>query len=92
MNVRFSLTGLILMAIGIILLLGNLNLYHFDWEFVLKLWPIILILFGLKFIFGDKSAGFVSIIILILLLVYLSITDIFGTIHFPILDWLSGRA
>lgn len=78
MNVKFSLTGLILIAIGIMLLLGNLNLYRFDWEFILKLWPIILILFGLKFIFGEKGAGWFSIITVGVLIVFLFVIDALG--------------
>jgi hypothetical protein len=78
MNVRFSLAGLILVALGVLLLLGNLNLYHFDWNFVLRLWPILLILFGLKYIFGEKGAGWASIIAIILILGFLFIVDAFG--------------
>lgn len=91
MNVKFSLTGLILIAIGIMLLLGNLNLYRFDWEFILKLWPIILILFGLKFIFGEKGAGWFSIITVGVLVVCLFVIDAFGLNNSSFLNQPTAR-
>lgn len=82
MNIRFSLIGLVLVAVGVLLLLGNLNLYHFDWEFVIKLWPLVFILYGLKFIFGDRGAGLISVILVALLLIFLFVIDAFGLNYF----------
>jgi len=50
--------GMILIAIGIIILLGNIGITRWNvWEFIARLWPLILIIWGAwKLYFGIKES------------------------------------
>ena len=54
---RISLVGpLILIGLGIILLLNNLGILEWSvWEVILRLWPVLLIAWGLDLIIGRRS-------------------------------------
>lgn len=41
------ITGLLILFVGVIALLASLNVFEFHWSIVLRLWPIILIIFGI---------------------------------------------
>ncbi|NQT80147.1 MAG: hypothetical protein HQ555_07145 [Candidatus Aminicenantes bacterium] len=49
--------GVILIVLGIIILLGNIHIAKWDvWEFIARLWPLILILWGAwKLFYGIKE-------------------------------------
>ncbi len=55
LNTR-NLVGLVIIAAGIIMLLGNLNLIEFTVGDLLSLWPVILLYFGLKQVYRRESA------------------------------------
>ncbi len=38
--------GLVLIALGVIILLGNLGYFQFDWDVLWRLWPTVLIYLG----------------------------------------------
>lgn len=42
--------GVLLISLGIALTLNNFELLNFDFSFALKMWPIILIIWGLTFL------------------------------------------
>lgn len=42
--------GVLLISLGIALILNNFDLLNFDFSFAFKLWPIILIIWGLTFL------------------------------------------
>ncbi len=54
---RRGLVGpLILIAVGVIFLLGNLGVLSFSaWEAVIRLWPVVLIAIGLEVLIGRRS-------------------------------------
>jgi hypothetical protein len=57
----------VLIVVGVLLLLDNLNVMEVDWGEVLKLWPLLLVAIGLEIIFGRRiSAGTVLILVIIL--------------------------
>lgn len=48
--------GIVLIVIGVIILIGNIGYWDF-WEFVARLWPLILIIWGAwKLYFGIKES------------------------------------
>jgi len=54
MNNRRISWGLIVLFIGLVLLLTNLNYIDFNWLAVFSLWPVLLILLGLSFMLPYK--------------------------------------
>jgi multisubunit Na+/H+ antiporter MnhC subunit len=44
---RSSFWGILLIAIGILLLLKTLNILSFSWKDLIKLWPLILVWVGI---------------------------------------------
>lgn len=70
MRIGRILTGLLVVALGIVLLLNNYGLVEWSiWLMIGKLWPILLIIFGIA-VFFDKSVLPVGLIILILAVVF----------------------
>ncbi len=54
---RFSLAGFVLIILGILLFLSNFGLFTFNWDAILRLWPLLLIFFGIKILIGHQSSG-----------------------------------
>lgn len=51
-----GVTGaIILIAVGVVVLLSNLNILTVDWLRLLRFWPVILVLVGLDIILGRRS-------------------------------------
>lgn len=76
--------GVLLISLGISLILNNFDLLSFDFSFVFKLWPIILIIWGLTFLkIGEilkKLLAGISAIFLTLLFIALIKFDWLGAI------------
>ena len=64
--------GVFLLAIGLLLLLDNLNILCPDWEFIPKLWPVILILWGVAALVTTKQLKWVFTALIALLLALLA--------------------
>jgi hypothetical protein len=59
---------LLLIVLGILLLLDNLNVVPVDWGYVVQFWPVILIALGLEVILGRRlSAGSIILVVFLLL-------------------------
>jgi hypothetical protein len=64
---RFTF-GLVITAVGVLLLLGTLNVLDFPWETVSRLWPLALVLWGMAILSGRRgAAGLVSVAFLVFL-------------------------
>jgi len=64
--------GIVLIIVGALALLGNAGLLNLDWSFVWRLWPLILIFWGLRALLGPGRGswlGPVMIMVALLLLV-----------------------
>ncbi|MHB8926476.1 MAG: toast rack family protein [Bacillota bacterium] len=62
--------GLLVLAIGVVLLLHNLGYLQWDlWTAVAKLWPLLLIIAGLNIIFFGRSYIGLGVVILVILVV-----------------------
>ncbi|HEY3316632.1 MAG TPA: DUF5668 domain-containing protein, partial [Bacillota bacterium] len=60
--------GLLVVAIGVILLLNNLGLISVDlWTLVTQYWPLLLILAGLNIIFFGRSYIGLGVFILVIM-------------------------
>jgi hypothetical protein len=67
--------GLVLVFIGTILLLQNLDIIQFNWQVIFRFWPVILILIGANFLFSrDDSAkgGYISLVLTLLVLGFIT--------------------
>lgn len=66
---RPSITGpVILIALGVIFLLNNLDLIELNaWDVVLRFWPILLIAVGLDILIGHRSAWGAAIAVVVVL-------------------------
>ena len=71
--------GLLVVAVGVILLLHNLGYISWDlWTAVLKLWPLLLILGGLNIIFFGRSYIGLGGLILVALVIIVGVNFGFG--------------
>ncbi|MDD4409274.1 MAG: DUF5668 domain-containing protein [Candidatus Pacebacteria bacterium] len=69
--------GILFIFVGIILFLNMMNIIPFDfWNQVLKFWPIILIMIGLKFILGNSIIS--NLMIFILSIIVFSFIALYG--------------
>lgn len=67
--VRFSLFGLALVTIGILFLLHNFKVISWDiWSELWKFWPVVLVIIGINFLWGQSRTALVSIISVVLLI------------------------
>ena len=65
--------ALLLIAVGTLLLLNNLNLVPWSiWQDLWQFWPVVLILWGVQMVFGPSFLGkLITFCLTILVLVYL---------------------
>lgn len=69
MSVSRLRNGVILLSIGIVLLLNNLNYVDWSvWVSILSLWPVLLIAIGIEKIFARTSVNFLAYLSPVLLL------------------------
>ncbi|SEK32843.1 LiaI-LiaF-like domain-containing protein [Parapedobacter koreensis] len=84
MNKEKLCWGLILLFVGGVLLLDNLNVIDFYWRSVFSMWPIILIIIGVNLLVPKQGIGnAVSIVVTVAALAFLAYR---GTFH-PRSDW-----
>lgn len=57
MNARRLTKGLIILYIGIIVLLSNLDIIQFSWWYALSFWPVFLILIGINMLLPSRPEG-----------------------------------
>jgi uncharacterized membrane protein HdeD (DUF308 family) len=66
-NKGISKYGILLIIIGILWILSDLSIVSLrDWEWVLKFWPILLIVAGAVLIYYGRKAKEISVLLLIL--------------------------
>lgn len=96
MKYRHIFWAIILIAIGILAILGNLNVINISWFNFWRLWPLILIFWGIAVLPARDITKFSLLIIAILATFLLfnrfpdSRPDIFGFHHGPGHDWNFG--
>lgn len=73
MNSKNAFAGGILIFIGFLFLGMEFNWFHVDWHFISRLWPLLLVYWGVNKYFG-KSNETTSIITIVLLCLALSFT------------------
>ena len=57
MNIRRISRGVIILYIGVVILLSNLDVIQFSWWYALSFWPVFLILIGLNIMLPNKMEG-----------------------------------
>ncbi len=78
--------GVFFIALGGLILLNNFTNIYFDWETLAKLWPVVLILWGLSLFIKDnrfvKGLIIALLSILIALTIFSSFNFFFDVVHF----------
>jgi hypothetical protein len=59
----------VLIVVGVLLLLDNLNVVDVDWATVWKLWPLLLIAIGLEIVLGRRVSGGAVLILVIIVII-----------------------
>ena len=77
MNVNKIIWGLVLLAVGSVLLADNLGIIAFDWRAVFRLWPVVVIVMGLNMLMPERGVWRVIIVLISLVaiafLIYMGI-------------------
>jgi hypothetical protein len=55
MNSRNLITGVLLLALGLLFLGRNLGWFYVDWHDLSRFWPVLVILLGVNLLFGRRS-------------------------------------
>lgn len=65
--------AILFISLGVVFLLNNFDVLSWDvWASIWRLWPLILVIWGLEIVFGRSSIGkFIVAIIVLALLAYL---------------------
>ncbi len=74
MKIESVIWGVLLLFIGGVLLLQNLDIIHFYWRNVWSFWPVLLIIFGINILFNrnhSRIGSIISLCILVVTLVFL---------------------
>lgn len=63
--------GVLLIVIGGLFLLNNLGIMNVNWETVWRLWPMILVVWGLSIIVGKQRPPWYAVVLMILLVLFM---------------------
>ena len=75
-----SIWGCLLLFAGLILVLNNFGIIAWTfWYAIAPLWPLLLVLFGLRIIFGRSTVA--RIIVLLLTCIFIMMTIIYGLLR-----------
>jgi len=84
--------GLLLVFIGVILLLNNLGIVSWDfWNYVWPVWPLLLVLIGLRIVFGRGWVGNVIILIITLAIIAFVTINALNRINSPWMRYVPGQ-
>lgn len=77
MNKEKIVWGLILLGVGLILLLNNMDVIDFHWRAVFRMWPLIIIVVGLNLLLSRSALGkTISILVTIACIAFLAYVGI----------------
>lgn len=75
--------GLVLLFVGVILLLDNFGVIDFYWGSVWRLWPLLLIIWGVQLLFSGKKYASGPWIVAGITLAILIFAGLYGATHVP---------
>lgn len=91
-NGRLTLSGLILITLGIIFLLNNFNFLPWSiWDSLWRFWPLFIIFWGLNILFNDSFIGEILVTLITLLLLVFIIFQILSFYNNPFRNWVQQR-
>lgn len=71
--------GMLFIVLGALFLLSNLGLMNVDWSFVARLWPLILVFWGVAALVGGQSPRWYAIVfVIIICLILAAIVEAFN--------------
>lgn len=81
-NKNLPIGALVLIFLGVVFLLNNFGLIPWSsWNFLWKLWPLILIFMGLEVVFGSSHLGNTLLFVLVLGILIYILLNLTGNIH-----------
>ena len=84
--------GLILIFIGAVLLFNNLGLLPWAvWNFIWPLWPLLLVLIGLRILFGRGWLGNLIVLIAALAVIAFVLFNALERVNSPWMQYFHGR-
>jgi hypothetical protein len=83
--------GVLLIAIGGLFLFNNLGLLNVNWETIWRLWPMILVFWGLSIIFGKQRTPWYVVVLMIFLLLFMIAAAATSSWFHNDLDFVSGE-
>ncbi len=90
MKYKNILWGIVLIGIGVLFILRNMGMLHFEWRLILQLWPLLLILWGVSLIpVKDYIKLIISVvaIIIALLIIGYNRTNIYSNCKTNSSEW-----
>ncbi len=72
-NMSALFWGIFFLVIGGLFLLSNLSIFDVNWDTIWRLWPLILIFWGLTIIVGKQRPPAWAVVLMILLIVFMAI-------------------
>lgn len=70
-----SFWGIFLLTFGILLLLDNLNVIQFHWHDIIRLWPVIFIIWGINYLPMKESIKLLIKLIILGLSLYWALSN-----------------
>jgi len=55
MKISRVFAGLLIVILGVALFLSNFDVVHFDWHFIFRLWPVLLVLAGISVLVSNPK-------------------------------------
>ena len=84
--------GLILIFTGAVLLLNNMGVLPWSvWNFIWPLWPLLLVLIGLRIVFGRGWAGDLIVFIAALAILVLVLINALNRVNSPLIQYFPGQ-
>lgn len=84
-----SIGALLLIAAGTLLLLNNFGIISWRvWDLLWRFWPLLIILLGLKLIFGKRAAGRFVVTLIGILLIALAFALSIASVNPDFQKWL----
>ncbi len=74
--------GIVLIGLGVLFILKNLNVIQFNWVYLLELWPLLLVFWGISLLPVKEIIKFVLYVVALIIGIYLINTSKFDSVWY----------
>ena len=75
-NVNALFWGILFLLVGGLFLLSNLNVFDVCWTTVWRLWPLVLVLWGLSLIIGKQRPPWYAVVLMVFLILFMIVAGV----------------